>query len=327
MADDRRPVERAGQVGGNRVEQALDAHVLEARPAEDGLGAAGQGGAPQGGVDHLLGQLGAVEVGHVLLGEGLIEGREGVEHRLTPGLGVETEVRGNVVHREGGAQVLGLEVDRLHGDQVDQTLEFAHGSLGPGADGDLNGDRVAFQQAFFDLLVHPIELGADAVHLVDEAEPGDMIFGRLPPDRLALGLDPLDRREDHDGSVEHAQRPFDLGREIDVSRRIDDVDRDRLAVLRLPAAGDGRRHDGDAALTLLFQVIGGGVALVHVSHPVDLAGVVEDSLGGRRLAGVDVGDDADVADPAEVCLSRFAGHVSSDPVSGETIRLTSYFTA
>ena len=77
----------------------------------------------------------------------------------------------------------------------------------------------------------------------------------------------------------------------------------------LPAAGDRRRDDRDAPLPLLFQVVGRRVSLVHVPHPVDLTGVVEDAFGGRGLAGVDVGNDADVADLAEVRLVGVAGHV------------------
>ena len=57
VADDRRPVERAGQVGGDGVEQPLDADVLEARAAQDRLGLAGQRGAPQGGDDLGLGAV------------------------------------------------------------------------------------------------------------------------------------------------------------------------------------------------------------------------------------------------------------------------------
>ena len=91
-------------------------------------------------------------------------------------------------------------------------------------------------QPLLDLLVDPLELGADAVHLVDEAEPGDVVLGRLPPDGLALGLDPLDGREDHDRAVEHAERPLDLGGEVDVAGGVDDVDRDRLA-RRRPSSG------------------------------------------------------------------------------------------
>ena len=76
VADDRRPVERAGQIGRDRVEQPLHADVLEARPAEHRLRSAGQRGPPQRRVDHRLGELGTVEMGHVLLGERLVERRE-----------------------------------------------------------------------------------------------------------------------------------------------------------------------------------------------------------------------------------------------------------
>ena len=63
VADDGRPVERAGQVGGDGVEQALDADVLEAGPAEDGLGPAGEGGPAEGGDDVGLGELGSLRGG------------------------------------------------------------------------------------------------------------------------------------------------------------------------------------------------------------------------------------------------------------------------
>ena len=64
----------------------------------------------------------------------------------------------------------------------------------------------------------------------------------------------------------------------------------------LPAARDRRGDDRDPALAFLVEVVGGGIPLVDIPHPVDLAGVIQDPLGGRRLAGVDVRDDADVAD-------------------------------
>ncbi len=157
-------------------------------------------------------------------------------------------------------------------------------------------DRVALEQPVLDLVVDPLELGADAIHLVDEADPGDAVLGRLPPDGLALCLDPLDGREHDDGAVEHAERTLDLGREVDVPRRIDDVDRDRASLGVLPVAGDRRGDDRDPPLALFLEVVGRRIPLVDVPHPVDLARVVQDPLGRRRLAGVDVRDDADVAD-------------------------------
>jgi hypothetical protein len=80
---------------------------------------------------------------------------------------------------------------------------------------------------------------------------------------------------------------------IDVSGRVDDVD----AVL-FPLAGHGRRGDRDATLTLLLHVIGGGVAIMHFADAVRHACIVQDTLGGRRLARVDMRGNADIADLA-----------------------------
>ena len=55
-----------------------------------------------------------------------------------------------------------------------------------------------------------------------------------------------------------------------------------------------RRGDGDAALLLLLHPVHRR-AVVDFADLMRLAGVVEDALGRRRLTGVDVGHDADVA--------------------------------
>src|SRR4029453_8283156 len=60
-------------------------------------------------------------------------------------------------------------------------------------------------------------------------------------------------------------------------------------------AGGGGRRDGDAALLLLHHPVHGGGALVDLADLVGPSGVVQDALGRRRLARIDVGHDADVA--------------------------------
>jgi hypothetical protein len=138
------------------------------------------------------------------------------------------------------------------------------------------------------------EVGADAVHLVDEGDARDAVAVGLPPDRLGLGLHPRHGVEDGDGAVEDAQAPLHLDREVHVPGRIDDVD--------TKIAPEGRRRRGrdrDAALLLLRHPVHHGGALVHLAHLVGAAGVVEDPLGRRRLAGVDVRHDPDVADVVE----------------------------
>ena len=68
------------------------------------------------------------------------------------------------------------------------------------------------------------EVGADAVHLVDEAHARHVVLVGLAPDRLGLGLHAGDGVEHRDRAVEHAQRPLDLDGEVDVAGRVDDVD-------------------------------------------------------------------------------------------------------
>ncbi len=61
----------------------------------------------------------------------------------------------------------------------------------------------------------------------------------------------------------------------------------------------------------LFGVkVGCRRAVVDIAHAVGCAGVVQDALGGRRLAGIDVGDDADVAN----ALRSVWDMVFNDPV-------------
>src|SRR5581483_7989947 len=84
----------------------------------------------------------------------------------------------------------------------------------------------------------PEEVGADAVHLVDEAHAGDAVLVGLAPHRLGLGLD--DGVEDGDRPVENAQRALHFDGEVDMARGVDDVD-----PVPAPLTGGGRGGDGD----------------------------------------------------------------------------------
>ena len=141
------------------------------------------------------------------------------------------------------------------------------------------------------------EVRAGAVHLVDEGDARDAVAVGLPPDGLGLGLDARDGVEDGDGAVEDAQAALHLDRKVHVPGRIDDVDA-KVA----PERRRGGGRDRDAALLLLRHPVHDGRALVDLAHLVGAARVVEDPLGRRRLAGVDVGHDPDVADVVETDL-------------------------
>ena len=110
-----------------------------------------------------------------------------------------------------------------------------------------------------------------------------------------LSLNSLKRIDYQQGSLTSRQAARHLVVKIDMPRRVDQVD-----LLVAPEGGDRRALDRDAALLFLLEVVGGGrrlqvLGVVHVHDRVFTTGVVKNALGRRGLAGVDVGDDADVA--------------------------------
>ena len=209
--------------------------------------------------------------------------RDDVEELRAPLEGIALELDGDVGLLPVLAHALVPDL-RGHGDEVDDAAVVALG-----ADGELD-DRRHCVEPVLDHRDGAVEVRADAVHLVDEADAGDAVAVRLAPHGLGLRLDAGDGVEHRDGAVEHAQRPLDLDREVDVAGRVDDVD----AVV-VPLARRGRRGDRDAALLLLDHVVHHRGAFVHLADLVGLARVVEDALGRRGLARVDVRHDPDVA--------------------------------
>ena len=125
----------------------------------------------------------------------------------------------------------------------------------------------------------------------------------MPPDRFRLRLDARDAVKHGDRAVQHTQTALDLHREINVSRRVNDVDA-VFDVVALPEAGRRGRRNRDAALLLLFHPVHRGRALVHLADLVRDARVEEHALGGRGLTGINVRHDADVAELTEVLLSH-----------------------
>ena len=103
-------------------------------------------------------------------------------------------------------------------DQVDDADE-----VGLGADRQLDDQR-SRPEAVDDRLHGEVEVGAELVHLVDEADARHVVLVGLAPDGLGLRLDALLAVEDRDGAVEDAQVALDLDGEVDVAGGVDDVD-------------------------------------------------------------------------------------------------------
>src|SRR6516164_1820844 len=134
------------------------------------------------------------------------------------------------------------------------------------------------------------EVGAGLVHLVGEYDARNPVLVALAPHGLGLWLDALVGVEHAHGAVEHAQRTLDFDGEVDVAGSVDDVQ-----ALAGPEGGGGSRGDRDAALLLLLHPVHRRGTFVHFADFVALAGVIEDALGGRGLAGIDMRHDTEIA--------------------------------
>ena len=130
--------------------------------------------------------------------------------------------------------------------------------------------------------------------LLTNARRGTFVPIGLTPNRLGLGLHSGNPAKHADGSVQDAQRSLDLCSEVHVAGSVDQAE----AVIA-PDAGRGSRCDRDAPFALFLQVVHGGGALVDLAHLVAPAGDVQDALGDRRLARIDVRDDPNVPGPQD----------------------------
>ena len=202
----------------------------------------------------LLGELAVFE-------EGIKKGFIGFSHRLhqlhAPFIGLGLHLGRNVLLGDVGTEIIVVD-EGLVAHQVDDSLEIAFRP-----DRQLDGDGVGLQPVF-DLVVDLQEIGAGAVHLVDEHDPGNVVAVCLTPDGLRLGLNATHGAEHGDNAIEHAHGALNFDGEIDVPGGVNDVD----AVV-FPAGGNCRRGDGDAALPLLLHPVSDGSAVMDLAHLVD----------------------------------------------------------
>ncbi len=188
--------------------------------------------------------------------------------------------------------VVAVEVDGLHGQQVDDALELVLGS-------DRVSDQVSVVVQFVAQHLHHAEgVGARTVHLVDEGQSRHTVALHLAVDGDRLRLHTGHCTQHQDGAVEHAQSALHLDGEVDVARGVDQVD-----IVVAPDAVGGGRLDGDALLALEIHGVHGGThtgLALHLFDLVDFPGVEEDALGKGGFPRVDVGRDPDIADLGDV---------------------------
>ena len=194
-----------------------------------------------------------------------------------------------------------------HIDQVDNTLE---GILL--TDGQLDGHTVGVQ-TIMEHLNATVEIGTHGVHLVDVHHAGNLVLVSLTPNGLRLRLNTALGGQNGNGTVQNTQRTLNLNSEVNVTRGVDDVDtmavllKESRIVLGLgmaPIAGGSSGSDGDTTLLLLFHPVHRSSAVMNLTDLMVDTGVVQDALGRRRLAGIDMRHDTDVSGSFQWVFSR-----------------------
>ena len=284
-------VDRGREEVDDAVEEHLHTLVLESRTRDDADKVEGQGGLTDAGAHLLDGHFLAVEV---LRGEHVVEVSKTFDELGAPFSGFLLLAFGDFDRVELHALRVGLVVDVSDVlDQVDHALKVF-------ALTDRDEERVGITLKLGADVVHCTEvIGTGTVHLIDESNAWYAVLVHLAPDRFGLGLNAGHRTEDSDGTIKNAQGALHLGREVHVTRGVDDVDTvidvGEVTFLGRPASGNSGRGDRDATLAFLLHPVGGRSAIVHFAHLMDDARVEKNTLRGGRLAGVDVGSDADIA--------------------------------
>src|SRR3546814_17489314 len=103
-----------------------------------------------------------------------------------------------------------------------------------------------------ELIVYLEEIGAGAIHLVDESQTGDAVFVGLTPYGFGLRLHTADRAINHARAIEHAHRAFHLDGVVNVPLGLNDIDAAILVVTRHAAPECRRCRPGNGAPPLLF---------------------------------------------------------------------------
>ncbi len=147
-------------------------------------------------------------------------------------------------------------------------------------------------QHLLDFLSDLVGASAGQVDLVEHGHDLEVLLHREVGVDHGLGLDTLRRIDDQQRPLTRLERPRDLVAEVHMPGGVDEVEHVLLAVVHMHHR-DGRRLDGDAALAFevhRIELLGLGLAIG------DGVGGLEEPVGERGLAVVDMRDNGEVSD-------------------------------
>ncbi len=143
-----------------------------------------------------------------------------------------------------------------------------------------------------DLVHHPLRVGARQVDLVEHRQHLEpLVDGRVAVGD-ALRLDALGGIDHQQRALAGRQRAGHLVGEVHVPRRIDEIQLVLPSVARAVVEAHALGLDGDAALALQIHRIEHLVGHLAIAQP---AANLDETVGERRLAVIDVGDDGEIS--------------------------------
>jgi hypothetical protein len=195
---------------------------------------------------------------------------EALERGLAVALGRGDALHDHLEHRVDVDAVFGGDLGRVHGRQADDVLDLVLDLLGSG-----RGE---------------IDLVDDGQHL-EIVVDGEVGVGER------LGLDALGGVDDEHRALAGGEAARDLVVEVDVARRVDEIQDVVLPVVGPVLQAHGAGLDGDAALALEIHLVED--LRLHLAL-VDGVALLEQPVGERGLAVVDVGHDAEITQFGQV---------------------------
>ena len=157
-------------------------------------------------------------------------------------------------------------------------------------------------KAVLDLGLDAFGLGAGKIDLVDERDDLKVGVHGHHGVRHRLRLDALGGIDHEHGAFACGQAAADLVSEVDMTRGVDEVELVGLPIIGGIVDANSLAFDGDAAFALDVHAVKQLGLHIAIRHG---AGHLQNAVGERGLAMVDMGDDAEISDMGWV------GHVPS----------------
>lgn len=176
-------------------------------------------------------------------------------------------------------------------------LAVTEGLVEVGSDNNVNGfDGTG--ESLVQIFLGDLQFEEGTIDLVDDTNWSDTLRKSLTQDGLSLDTDTGDAVDDDKGTVGNTESSSDLRREINVTRRIDQVDQELVTLsllgdildvllVHLGVKGDGGGLDGDT--TILFVLTSIGVSGFSGLCCGDDTGALHQGIGQSGLAVIDCG--------------------------------------